>query len=121
MVGKGKKLQKKGGKTAKRPQRPEPVSASSEGDEDLGEVRAFMARLEAKQKARVLCKAAERVRGGAGGSPGPLGRPTRQGKGAWLMEYLSSRRTAAQAPSSSGTIPDDQSVARSLEQNLNEE
>lgn len=62
MIGKGKKTQKKGGRASKRPPLwPEPVSASSEGDEDLGEVRAFMTRLGVKQKACALRKAAKRA------------------------------------------------------------
>lgn len=48
-------------KRARPPKRPtpqpSPSPSSSEGDADLGEMRALMARMEAKRKAHTLCKA----------------------------------------------------------------
>lgn len=61
MAGKGKKRPSKQEKNPKRPApQPIPASSSSEGDADLEEMRAIMARMEAKKKARTLRRAGTR-------------------------------------------------------------
>lgn len=77
--------------------------------------------LRPSKRPRTLRRAAKRARGAEGGPPGPSGRPARQGKGPRLMEYLSSRRSATQATSSSGAFPDDQSLVQVSEQDPKEE
>lgn len=68
-----------------------------------------------------LCPKQQNGGADAAGFPGTSGRPVRHEKGAQLMDYVSSRRTEARALSSGGSTLDNQSLVRSLQQDLEDD
>ncbi|XP_066484678.1 uncharacterized protein [Tiliqua scincoides] len=93
-----KRNKKSGGKAPKRPP-PNPAPASSSDEEnDTAELRALVARVEALEKEKAMRDAGLGDGGSTSGAPPPSRKSTRKGRGAKLMEILSSRLTALEKP-----------------------